>query len=272
MPEGPEIHRQADRLRDVLEGRVAEEVFFEFEHLRRWIPRLSGRRIEHVQAQGKAMLVRFEDGPVVYSHNQLYGRWFVRRAGNLPNTRRSLRFAVHTEAHSALLYSASTIEVLEPGALAEHPFLGKLGPDPLDPALEWRTMHARLEDPAWRRRQIAALLLDQGFCAGLGNYLRSEIAFAARVHPRRRPMDLDGRARGRLARAIVDITRRAYETGGITRPPKEAARLKKAGLRRREYRHWVFGLAGRPCPRCATKIDKVELAGRRIYLCAACQA
>lgn len=271
MPEGPEIHQQADRIRRVVEGQVVDEVFFAFEHLRPWMPRLSGRPVERVRAHGKALLVHFENGPVVYSHNQLYGRWYVRKRDELPRTRRSLRFALHTETHSALLYSASTIEVLAPEDLATHAFLGKLGPDPLDPDVAWRDVLAQLDAPAHRGRQLATLLLDQSFVAGLGNYLRSEIMFAVRLAPETRPADLDRRTRGRLARAIVDLTRRSYETGGITRPPAEAARLKKQGLKRREYRHWVFGLGGRPCPACGTRIERIEKASRRVYLCPSCQ-
>ncbi|MCC6706705.1 MAG: hypothetical protein IT492_03995 [Gammaproteobacteria bacterium] len=52
-------------------------------------------------------------------------------------------------------------------------------------------------EPAFRRRSVAALYLDQGFLAGIGNYLRSEILFFAGVSPQARPMDLDARSRQR---------------------------------------------------------------------------
>lgn len=271
MPEGPEIHRQADRIRAAIEGQSTEEVFFAFEHLRTWGERLSGRRVERVEARGKALLIHFEGERLVYSHNQLYGRWYVKKAGQFPPTRRSLRLAIHTEKQSALLYSASTIEVLAPEEIEHHPFLGKLGLDPLHPDVTWGQVRKRLDETAWRRKQLAAVLLDQGFAAGLGNYLRSEILFAAGVAPTCRFVDLERPQQNRLARAVVDIPRRSYESGGITRPRAEAERLKRQGLRRREYRHWVFGLDGRPCPQCKTRIRREERAGRRIYFCPECQ-
>ena len=66
---------------------------------------LDGRRITRVDTHGKAMLTRFEGGLVLYSHNQLYGRWYVERRGKTPRTSRSLRVALHGPEKSAYLFS-----------------------------------------------------------------------------------------------------------------------------------------------------------------------
>ena len=113
MPEGPEIRRAADRIASVIEGRAVDEVFFAFPELKPWEDRLRGQRVRRAQPRGKALLIRFEQGVTMYSHNQLYGRWFIRERGVLPPTRRQLRAAIHTERPSALLYSASEIDLLD---------------------------------------------------------------------------------------------------------------------------------------------------------------
>ena len=59
MPEGPEIRRAADRVAAALEGRIAEEVFFAFERLKRFERELTGQRIDSVTTRGKGMLTRF---------------------------------------------------------------------------------------------------------------------------------------------------------------------------------------------------------------------
>ena len=132
MPEGPEIRRAADRIANVLLGRQIEEVFFAFPELCRYEEQIAGTRVAAVDTRGKALLTRFDNDLVLYSHNQLYGRWFTVERGNLPGTRRSLRVALHTESHSALLYSASEISVLTDRQVAAHPFLSRLGPDVLE--------------------------------------------------------------------------------------------------------------------------------------------
>lgn len=272
MPEGPEVRRQADRIGRALSGRVAVSVYFAFPRLRDAARDLTGCRIETVRSRGKALLLTFEGDRVVFTHNQLYGRWLVRRSPVRPSSRRSLRFAVVTGSSSAWLYSASTIEVLAGSELAAHPFLSRLGPDALDPETTARMIRARLRDSSFRRRALGPLLLDQGFVAGLGNYLRSEILFRARVDPQARPRDLDAAQIRRLADAILAVPRRAYETAGITNDPRAVARARAAGLPRRRYRHLVFGREGQPCPRCDDRIEKLEIAGRRLYRCPSCQS
>ncbi len=271
MPEGPEIHRAADRVRKAILDQPAVEVFFGLPQLAALAEGLTGQRVVSVTAHGKAMLTGFEDGRAVFTHNQLYGRWYVAKAGTRPHTRRSLRFMVETTDKAALLYSASTIEVLSEDDLPHHPFLSKLGPDPLHREVTARRIARQLEDRAFRGRSLGALLLDQSFVAGLGNYLRSEILHAAGLLPDQRPRDLAPPAMLRLAKAILSVTRRSYRTGGITNEPATVTRLKAAGWPRRAYRHWVFGRGGRPCHRCGSTVQQQTVAGRRLYLCAGCQ-
>ncbi len=271
MPEGPEIRRAADRIAKVLDGKVAEEVYFEQRGLRSFENVLAGERVERVTSRGKALLTRFDCGLSLYSHNQLYGRWYVMRRGRKPKTNRTLRVAIHTSTHSALLYSASDIAVLDEAGLGAHPYLTRLGPDALDLDVEWRDVAARLRDKAFHRRRLSALYLDQSFVAGIGNYLRSEILFDARLEPTLRPCDLSRAEVGRLARSTLSITRRSLETGGITNPPGRVRALKADGLTRRRYRFAVFGRTNQPCYRCDWPIERIEAGSRRLYLCPSCQ-
>ena len=271
MPEGPEIRLAADRVANAVEGKVAHTVSFGQAHLEELGPQLSGKVVTRIETRGKAMLTHFEGGLSVYSHNQLYGRWYVCKADKPPNTRRSLRFAVRAQDRWALLYSASDIDVLDDAGIATHPFLSKLGPDALDPRVTETRVLRRLERDAFRRRMLASVLLDQGFVAGLGNYLRAEILFFAGVPPAPRADDLDARARRKLARNVLKIVRRSYDTRGLTDDPRRVKRAKKAGERRRDYRHAVFARDGEPCRACGTAIQRADLGGRRIYFCPACQ-
>lgn len=271
VPEGPEIRRAADRIAQALVGHAIEAAEFTPERLRPHAPRMTGARVCAVDTRGKAMLTRFDNALTLYSHNQLYGRWFVVRRGKLPSTRRSLRVALHTRHHSALLYSATDIDVLTEGELKEHPFLSRLGPDILDSGLDMHGIAERLLMPRFMRRSLAALYLDQSFLAGLGNYLRSEILFCARLHPALKPQQLDDAALRRLARETLKISLRSYDTGGVTLPE---SRRKAAGSRRRvrRERFWVFARAAQPCLRCRSDIRRESRAGRRLYLCPTCQA
>jgi formamidopyrimidine-DNA glycosylase len=76
-----------------------------------------------------------------------------------------------------------------------------------------------------RRRAFKALLLDQGFAAGVGNWVADEAHFAARLDPRRPADSLDQTEASRLLAALREVIRRAMKV--------DADSL-------RFPRHWLF--------------------------------
>ena len=271
MPEGPEIRIAADKIAKAIAHQPIKEIFFAFEHLKPYEEILSQQLITGVDTKGKGMLTRFESGLSIYSHNQLYGKWEIVPAYNYPDTKRQLRLAIHNEQKSALLYSASDIEVLDEDAIAIHPFLSRLGLDILDRKTTAKKVKTRLLNKSFQRRRFTSLLLDQGFLAGLGNYLRSEILFVARVHPTLRPIDCSKTQISALAKAALKIPQQSYQTEGITNDLKLVEKLKAQGYERPDYRYWVFNREERPCYICDTPIIKDISGGRRYYFCPHCQ-
>lgn len=232
---------------------------------------LQGKRVKSVGARGKAFLIAFEGGRTLYAHMQLYGRWMFGKPGQEPRTNRQLRLSLGTSQQEARLYSATDIEVLSAAELKKHPYLARLGPDLLDPETKSSDLQARLQDKQFSGRRLAALLLDQTFWAGPGNYLRSEILFCAGLTPEMRPKDLCEQQQDKLVRAALGLARRSLQTRGITTPPDLVHKAKKSGQTRRFYRHWVFNRLGRPCWVCDAPIRKEEWSGRRLYRCLECQ-
>ena len=150
MPEGPEIRLAADRVEQALLGRPVTRIEFAFPHLQRFAKALRGRQVTRVATRGKAMLTHFDNDFVIFSHNQLYGRWVVCNAYRFPKTARQLRLAIHNAHKSALLYSASEIDVLTPDQIAVHPFLSSLGPDVVSADRE--AVLAQVRSPRFQRR------------------------------------------------------------------------------------------------------------------------
>lgn len=272
MPEGPEIRRAADKVARVLVGKTIEKVGFGLPHLRRFEDRLAGRVVTAVDTRGKAMLTRFDNDLTIYSHNQLYGRWYTVRRPRMPRTNRQLRIELCTDTHKALLYSASDIAVLDDGQLDRHPFLQRVGPDILHRGLTKDQVGQRLLEPGFRNRALGSLYLDQGFLAGNGNYLRSEILWVARLDPRRKPAALDRHELETLAAETLRVARRSYRTRGVTVTSSLAATLKASGLAYQQYRFYVFGREGLPCHRCGASIERRTMASRNLFVCPDCQA
>jgi endonuclease VIII len=271
MPEGPEIRRAADEVERALKNKTVEDIYFAFLHLEDYGDLLMGSIVTRVDTKGKAMLIRFDNGYTIYSHNQLYGKWYIRNTYNYPKTNRQLRLAIHNENKSALLYSASDIEVLRDEEVPGHPFVSKVGPDLLSEEVSVDELMERMKDKRFRNRKWSILLLDQGFVAGIGNYLRSEIMFFAGIHPSLRPVDCTEKQLKKAAHSIKDLVRQSYETGGITNDLDLAQKMKGQGGKRPRYRHWVFNREGGSCFICGSEIEKTVAASRRLYYCPVCQ-
>lgn len=265
------MYRMAGKVAGAIGEGPLEEVWFAFDHLQPWSERLTGQTLRSVETLGKALLLCFADDTVIYTHNQLYGRWLFTDAGRRPDTSRQLRLALSTDKCSALLYSASEIQVIEPGRLEEHPFIARAGLDILSSGAGIERVADWIRQERFARKRLGHLLLDQGFLAGVGNYLRSEILHVAGLHWQLRPGDLDDEDVLRLGETAYTLMWRSVETGGITNAPERVAELKRAGWARRDYRHYAFGRDGQVCLACDGPLERATVSGRRLYHCPVCQ-
>ena len=90
MPEGPEIRRVATRIHKILAVVKLSRCNSPSRGLQVLDPNCRVSKWSGSPAAvEKALLTRFEDGLTIYSHNQLYGRWYVTRRDNLPRTNRT---------------------------------------------------------------------------------------------------------------------------------------------------------------------------------------
>ncbi len=272
MPEGPEIRRAADKIETVLKDKTVEKIEFGLPSLKQYERPLQGGNVLSLETRGKALLTHFDSGLTIYSHNQLYGVWRIVKRDQLPKTNRQLRLAIHTDKHSALLFSASDISVWKTAQIEEHPFLKRIGPDILNPDLKWQAVAERLQSKAFCGRALSAVYLDQTFLAGLGNYLRSEILFTAGINPEKKVRDLSKAQVGKLARKTLEISQRSYALAGVTIPERQYKSLKQQGASYGKARFFVFGRASLACRICHTKIKLSSANSRRIYTCSTCQA
>lgn len=271
MPEGPEIWRTADSLNYALNDKTITGLHFAFESLKKHQAELEGKKVENVEARGKAILMFFEGDRVMYSHNQLYGKWMLRENGEQPDTNRKLRVAIHNDVHSAYLYSASQIEMLNRQEVSEHSYIKKLGPDVLHPETSYETILGQYRDDAFQNRKLTTLLLDQRFVSGIGNYLRSEIMFYAGVDPYKKLRGYSADEKKALAKATVKLSERSYETGGVTNDPSIVEALKREQAGKRDQRFFVYKRTDSRCHKCGSVIREEKTGGRKIYYCPDCQ-
>ena len=272
MPEGPEVRRAADRIEKALKGSVIQKTVISYPTLNSIEHLILGARLMRVDTYGKAFVLIFDSGIAIYVHLQLYGVWKTGKITQEPNTTRSLRIRLESNKKYAALYSATNISVHLPKDIPSHPYIQKLGPDLLSSGYKACHISRRLHNKEFSRKSLGSLLLQQSFFAGIGNYLRSEILFIAKLHPSQKVGTLSKEKRTLLAQSIHNTTVRAYQTGGITTSAEYTRQAKSKRIPRYRYRHYVFAQEGRPCPSCKSTIKKIDVGGRRLYFCPTCQA
>jgi endonuclease VIII len=294
VPEGPEIYRAAQAL-DQAVARKPIRLKLIHPALSRMARTLRGATISRVYARSKAMLTEFDNGHVLYSHNQLYGEWVLHDADDalLP---RQARLIVEAADTCAVLYSATEFAWLKAGNEDKHPYLAKLGPEVLSDEVSAQAIARRLRE--FPRRVIADALLDQHVIAGLGNYLRADILHVARVNPLDKIAALSDASVLRIARACKTLTRRSVNQEGVVRPmaayraarrseqrpsqknkqnPKQKTPLKPFNEATHQAAHeaarfYVFDREGKACWTCGAAIRRVNSGGRGLFFCAHCQS
>jgi endonuclease VIII len=243
MPEGDALHRAARGLQVLVGERLEVETPHPRARVTRVAQRLDGRKLLGVEAVGKNLLLRFEDGLVLRSHLRMSGRWQV-----LPRngTRRGTPWLVLRGAESeAVLWNGPVLELDESR-------LRSLGPDILadPPNLDAMVAKLRGADP---RTAIGEALLDQRLVAGIGNLWRAEALWRAQISPWR-PL---GELQDEELRTALS----------------EAARLMRGSLDSGLKVRAVYRRAGRPCPRCGSEIRSRGQGdhNRIAYWCPECQ-
>ena len=266
MPEGPEIFL-ASR---AVHATVAQQpIQMELLHpaLKAKARELRGASIARVHARSKAMLTEFSNGMVLYSHNQLYGEWVVHKSGEaLLN--RQVRLVFRTAQHQVVLYSATEFAWLQAGAEHAHPYIAQLGPEVLDDAVSAQHIAKRLAQ--FPRRVIADALMDQHVLAGLGNYLRADILFVARIDPLRKIGSLTQADLLRTGKACKLLTKRSVKRGGVTRPWAQYM-ASRTSLGFEAARFYAYDREGAPCWECVVPIARVTQSGRGLFFCPQCQ-
>jgi endonuclease VIII len=272
MAEGDTLARIAVGLRPHLAGRVVTSARARLPGPQ--VSRVVGQRIDAVEAVGKNLLIRFENGLELRTHLGLHGSWHRYRPGEAwrrPASRAVLILEVPGAV--AVCFDAPVVELFETRAEVVHHTLGDLGPDLLDPDFDAAEARRRARSPDRADQAIGEVLLDQRAMAGIGNVYKSEVLFLDRVDPFAPTRSVDDEALDRVIdtarRLMLDNARPGAPAGRTTTlDPRTGARLAPSRL-------WVYDRAGRPCHRCGTLIVSGSQGSelpRTTYWCPSCQA
>jgi endonuclease-8 len=273
VPEGDTIHRAAAAMHRALAGAEVRGVESPLPHVTRAVldrPAV-GAAIDRVEARGKYLLVHLSSGLSLLTHMRMNGSWHLYRRGERWHRPRSaMRLLIVTDTWEAVGFDLPVVEVHDAASLARSDRLARLGPDPLGENFRTDEAVARLRT---MDGTIEEALLDQRALAGIGNVLKAETLFVARVNPYTPLVAIGDEKLKEIVEAAARLLKEnvlgAAEPAIARRPPARSttrAAQPGAGL-------YVYGRAGRPCRRCGTTI-RFRRAGRHArgsYWCPECQ-
>jgi formamidopyrimidine-DNA glycosylase len=222
---------------------------------------LSGKTINGIDRRGKYLIFRLSTNMALVIHLKMTGSLLF----NPAQVDRYARVIFNLDDGSRLAF----IDRRRLGAMwllkNELSVISKLGPEPLEAAFTVETLAERLHK---RHAPIKAVLLDQGFAAGIGNMYADEVLFAAKIHPLRSASSLSTKEIKSLHRAIIDVLKSAISSKGASistyiRPDGQL------GTAHDNFR--VAHRGSKPCPICGTPIQRLSIRNRGSYFCPKCQ-
>ena len=241
--EGPGVRTIADRLAPLAGKRVIS-----LEGRSRFpLGRITGNPVERVYPVGKLLFLRFP-ACTLRVHFLMWGRF--RLNGEIPG--KVPKLTLSFEDGSVLRFYASAIALLG-NREAEEAYDPTL--DPMDPA--WDQARAGRLVRGKGREEIGDSLMDQAILPGVGNIIRNEALFIARVHPASPSGCIPAGVLGRLLEAIRDFSFTWY-------------RCDREGRRINPY---LKVYRKKTCPECGGQMEtgRTVSLGRISFWCPACQ-
>lgn len=269
--EGPQVRALADRIHALVAGRAVDRIDVPAD---RWqanvlLKHCAGRQVIRVQSRGQWLIWDFSHGISWVFFPLRQWRWSLEdplasaSPAHAPLAARSgkrplLRLAL-SGGRVLTLSGRPIFLLLMTDAVLRHPALKDLGPDILDLTFTIPEWVRRIR--AARPQTISRTLINPAIACGIGNELKCETLFTARLHPACPVSTLPAAALEKCLTVARQLSEAAYSRAmGNPLPLHDHPR--------------VHDRAGEPCDLCGTPIeaDHSGADGHWSWFCPTCQA
>lgn len=232
----------------------------EFTHLTR------GKVVGRASVQGRWLIIPLEPG-----YNLVLGECggkvlFHPASSELPE-----KYHLWLEFEDGSSFTVTTrmwgaMELFQAGKEQERQYIKGMRATPVDRGFTF-SYFSKLIDELLQgeKRSTKSLLTQDQLIPGLGNAIAQDILFQAHLLPRRALSELSPGQRRDLYDAIVHTVREVIDKGGRN------DETDLFGQRGGYVRLMASAAAGKPCPECGTKIQKIQYLGGACYFCSKCQ-
>jgi len=213
MPELPLLEVGRRDLERHLAGRIItgvatvnDTIVYEGVTPRRFAAALRGRKVLSAHRRGKHLWLELDTRPWPTFHYGMGGRFHILEPGEPRPKHWKVELTAADGTRLAMTNARRLGRIRLLRDPAGEPPISRLGDDPLLALPPAKVLESRLRA---RRGPIKAVLLDQAFLAGIGNWIADEVLYQARLSPTRRGCDLSPTEVGRLRSCLRRIIGRA---------------------------------------------------------------
>lgn len=225
-----------------------------------------GKIIGETTAKGRWLLTPLEPGYVLVL-GECGGKILRHEPGSPTPEKYHLYLAFEDGAFLTVMTQMwGAMELYQTGQEQERQYIKGMRTTPVKPGFTFAYFSTLIDELLQGEKRSAKSLLTQDqIIPGLGNAIAQDILFRARLHPRRALADLSPGQRRDLYAALVDTVREATEKGGRN------DEIDLYGRPGGYVRIMDNQAAGKPCPECGRKVEKIQYLGGACYFCPQCQ-
>ena len=217
-PEGPETAKVADSLRRGMENKVLMSINLLEEAKHEGLDEIVlPKKIVRVESRGKKILFTLEDGVIIANELKMTGSW---SKTSTKHSKFSFILDTGEEFFFICIRKWAKTYVLFTQKQKDAYFL-RVGPDILRnviPKEEWAERYRRMTKKRKGSKPylICDALLEQPIFSGIGNYLRADILYQAKIRPDKPTQELTDDEYERLRLAAHDLIRKSYKARGFS--------------------------------------------------------
>lgn len=211
MPEGPEIKTDCDALQKFIGLTLDEVSIFKFNKKTSELENLQlPESISNIWCHGKKLFFDLGQQTIMFSYGMTGGIKYEESK----STKASFSFSNGTTLYFNDSRGFGGIKVLSPEEV--NATLLTLGPDVLNNKIDLTTWIERFTLKKHLNKDVSVVMLDQSVVAGIGNYLRSEILYYAKVHPFKKVSQITEDEWEQIRYWSHHVIRVSYRSGGAS--------------------------------------------------------
>ncbi|MEM1856140.1 MAG: hypothetical protein QXG70_04135 [Candidatus Methanomethylicaceae archaeon] len=218
--------------------------------------RLIGKHFSKSTSIGKNIILFFED-IAIRIHLMMFGSIKIyEKNSTFSKPIERIRLLIIGNNKKLVVYNAPIIEINEKDVII-NTLNNSLGPDPLSE--QWNEEIALNNLLKFSNEKIGVILLNQSIIAGIGNILRNEILFRAKINPERKIFEISNNELRNIIKICYELSHKFLELKLKNNSIKEIL--------------MVYNRFNQPCKICGSRIRFYiqQPIKRKTFICEKCQ-